>query len=216
VTEEVGATTLQQLREQGNQISELSNEVSEVNAKLDQTKILQSKFDFCKYVVRVPNSTLTVSPVTILGAGNWLGLKAATAHREAADYIATNNDNKMINVADVFEQHKYDSLARKWRPYNFVLISNPAIEVTVTFDPEKAAITKGGAWVIDYSVPNVDALGWTYSGDFKSLNTNGSGVSTPLWNSYVRRRKWRHEARASNTSAVIKRCDTAPMHTMVG
>ncbi len=184
-TEEVGAATLQQMREQGLQMEDLSNEFGEVDSKLDKTKALQAKFDFW--------------------AGNWLGGKKAAAEREAASYIASHSDTKMLNVADVFEQQKYDSLARKWRPYNFVLYSNPATEVSVTFDPERAVVTKGSQWVVDHTLPNIDPLGWTYSSDFKTLNANGSGVNSPLWNSYVRRRKWRHETKASNATEVIRR-----------
>lgn len=184
-TEEVGAATLQQLREQGLQMEDLSNEFGEVDSKLDKTKVLQAKFDFW--------------------AGNWLGGKKAAAEREAASYIASQSDSKMLNVADVFEQQKFDSLSRKWRPHNFVLYSNPTTEVSVAFDPERAAVTKGSQWVIDHTLPNLDALGWTYSSDFKTLNANGSGVNAPLWNSYVRRRKWRHESKSSNATEIIKR-----------
>lgn len=183
-TEEVGSATLEQLRSQGMQMDEISGELNNLDSKLDHTKRLQGKFD--------------------VWAGNWGGGKKHQATKEAEDYIAINKDNKLMSATDVYEQQKYDRLTMKWKPHNFVLYANPSLETSVAFDPEYAAVTKGSPWVIDYTLSSIDALGWTYGSDFKTLDANGSGAPKALWNSYVRRRKWRHESKNTETAAVVK------------
>lgn len=110
----------------------------------------------------------------------------------------------MVAVRDVYEQQKYDSFARKWKPHNFVLYSSPQTEIAPTFNPEIAAGVKGSPWVIDYAVMNVDAEGWTYSSAFHTLAGDGTGTATPLWNSKVRRRKWHHDMKLTMSSGVVK------------
>jgi hypothetical protein len=183
-TEDIGSATLQQLGHQGHQLDELHNELTDIDNKLAQTTQLQSNFDFW--------------------AGNWSGTKKSAAGQEAKNYIAAQSDNKGLHVSDIYEQQKYHSMGRSWKKHNFVQVSNTSTEVIPAFDPELSYVNKISAWKVDFSLPNIDPEGWTYSADFKSLDTNGSGISTPVWNSYVRRRKWRHENKTSSSAAVIE------------
>lgn len=60
------------------------------------------------------------------------------------------------------------------------------------FDPEIVAKMEKGTWIVDYSQSEIDGEGWTYGFDFGSLNKDGIGESSPKFNSFVRRRKWRY------------------------
>lgn len=72
------------------------------------------------------------------------------------------------------------------------LVSNPAVEAPHVFSPKSQEKSPDTSWMIDYSLSGLDSEGWTYAKDFNYLNNKGTGESSPKWNSYVRRRKWRH------------------------
>jgi hypothetical protein len=185
-TESIGAATLEELRRQGNQMDEINTDLDNVSAKLDVSAGLQDKFD--------------------RWAGNWFGGKKREAMKDAAAEIALRYEDDLAKIKEVYEQEKFDSLARKWRPVGMVLCSNPLLDAPDIFDP-KSELNGGematNAWMIDYSQAGIDAEGWTYDKNFEHLNKKGVGKPTSKWNSYVRRRKWKyHEKRSATNSAL--------------
>lgn len=185
-TESIGSATLEELRRQGNQMDEINTDLDNVSAKLDISSGLQDKFD--------------------RWAGNWFGGKKKEAMADAAAEIASRNQEELTKIKEVYEQEKFDALARKWRPAGMVLCSNPNLTAPDIFDP-KSELNGGematNAWMIDYSQAGIDAEGWTYDKNFEHLNKKGVGKPTSKWNSYVRRRKWKyHEKRSAGNSAL--------------
>ena len=189
-SEAVGSMTLEELRRQGQQLDDIDAELNHTDAQLKQSKRLQGKFDWW--------------------AGNWLGGKKSAALREAKHEIAMNNDKEAPTVRQVYENEKYETLGGKWKAQGVVLVTDPTQPATDVFNPAKARDgikqlgADGLAWVIDYSLAEIDAEGWTYAYDFATLIKNGTGEATKKWNTYVRRRKWIvEEKRATATSTVI-------------
>jgi hypothetical protein len=188
-TESVGTLTLEELRRQGQQLDDIDAELGHTESQLKQSKLLMNRFDWW--------------------AGNWLGGKKAAALREAKHEIAMNNSTEIPTVRQVFENEKYDTLGGKWKASGVVLCTDPT-QSTQIFNPSKARDgikqvgVDGLAWMIDYSLSEVDPEGWTYAYDFASLIKNGTGEATMKWNTYVRRRKWvLEEKKASATSTTI-------------
>jgi hypothetical protein len=169
-TEEIGNQTLEELRRQGNQMSDIHGELNAVSTKLDQSQALQSRFD--------------------RWAGNWLGGKKAKALREAENEIAEKNQTEISKVKEVFQHEKYDMMTAKWKRAGLVLCTDTNISCNDIFDPDRQDINS--RWQIDYSLNGIDAEGWTYAYDFATLNRIGAGESKPKVNCYVRRRKWRY------------------------
>lgn len=180
-TESLGGQTLEELRKQGSTMDEINQELDKVNAKLDETAKLQTKFDWWAF--------------------NWLGGKKGKAIAEAAADIQQRNNDEASKVKEVFEHEKYDSMSRSWKPAGLVLCNTPTIAAPDVFKPSD--VSAESSWRIDYSFAGIDAEGWTYSGDFATLNKTGAGKPVPEWNHYVRRRKWRfHETKGANMSAI--------------
>jgi hypothetical protein len=155
---------------------DINQELDSVSAKLDTSQALQSKFD--------------------RWAGNWLGGKKRSAMNEAAAEIKLRNQEDHSKVKEVFQQEKFDSLSRVWKKSHLVLCHDTSIEVPDLFDPAVMEHAENTHWIIDFSLTGIDGEGWTYAYDFATLNKNGAGSSSPAWNSYVRRRKWRYEERS--------------------
>lgn len=155
-----------------------------VSNKLDQSQALQNRFD--------------------LWAGNWFGGKKRAAIREAQQEIAARNNDEAAKVKEVFEHEKFESMTRTWKPAGLALCTNPTQAAPDVFDPKEQAKVQGETnWIIDYSLSGIDAEGWTYAYDFDSLNKKGVGDCSPQWNSYVRRRKWRHHDKRGGGNQVI-------------
>jgi hypothetical protein len=196
-TESLGAQTLEELRRQGQQLDDIDAELNHTEAQLKHSKRLQNKFDWW--------------------AGNWLGGKKAAAIKEAKHEIAMNSSTEVPSVRTVFENEKYETLSGKWKAAGVVLCSDPTIPASDVFNPQKAHDgvkqigADGLAWVIDYSMVDIDAEGWTYAYDFASLNKAGSGKSAKDWNTYVRRRKWIVEEKKDKASSTIGRCVVRPV-----
>lgn len=95
-------------------------------------------------------------------------------------------------VKEVFENEKYDSLTRTWKAAGMTHCTDPKRDAPQIFDPSMQEKSSESAWLIDYSMTGIDAEGWTYASSFDVLNNKGFGEDKPKWNSYVRRRKWRH------------------------
>jgi len=181
--EGLGTQTLEELRRQGEQMDDIHTELESVSQKLDQSQALQSKFD--------------------RWAGNWLGGKKAKAMKEAAAEIALRNQEEHSKIKEVFQQEKYDKLARKWRKHSLVLCTDPTLECNDLFDPAIQETIENSQWSVDFTLVGIDAEGWTYAYDFATLNKTGAGDPAPKWNSYVRRRKWRMTDRSSSGSAAL-------------
>jgi hypothetical protein len=183
-TEEVGAKTIEELRRQAQQMDDINGELDAVAAKLDHASSLQNTFDSW--------------------AGNWLGLKKGRALREASAEIANNaaTIQTYTKIKEVYEQEKFDPLSRHWKQSGQVLCTDPTVSAGDVFDPNLQ--TADSSWAVDYSMPNIDAEGWTYAYDFNTLNKNSSaGESQPKWNTYVRRRKWKHIEKKTSTSDAV-------------
>ena len=149
-SEAIGTATLEELRKQGEQMDEVNNEVDGICDKLDKASTLQNQFD--------------------RWAGNWLGGKKRAAQKEAATENANRVANAQVKVQEVFEHSKYDSLSRKWR-YNGLYLTT--VEMTPApdlFDPALQATIPDTRWTIDFSIPEIDAEGWTYGYDFSTIN----------------------------------------------
>lgn len=142
-------------------------DVAHVNTKLDTSKTLQRNFD------------------------NWAGNFFGTGHINSGTAAIRKHQDEYFKVKEVFEDQKFDSIFRSWSPHGLVLCSDPDEVCTDLFDPKIAEHNKSSSWIIDYSMANIDAEGWTYAFDFSSLNKSGEGEAAPKMNSFVRRRKWR-------------------------
>lgn len=142
-----------------------------VSGKLDQSQVLQSKFD--------------------RWAGNWLGGKKSKAMKEAAQEITERNQQDHSKIKEVFQHEKFDSISQKWKKAGLVLCTDPSVTCEDLFDPAIQESIENSKWAVDFSLTGIDAEGWTYSYDFATLNKCGVGDSVAKWNSYVRRRKWR-------------------------
>jgi hypothetical protein len=181
-TEEIGAQTLEQLRQQGAQMDDINNELDAVSSKLDQSQALQSRFD--------------------RWAGNWLGGKKNKALKEAANEIAKRSTTtEFAKVKEVFQHEKYDLISRSWKKAGLVLCTDPTVPCDDVFDPAIQESITNSRWQVDFSLNGIDADGWTYAYDFATLNRVGAGDSKPTMNSYVRRRKWRFMEQKASAAA---------------
>lgn len=181
-TESLGGTTLEELRKQTEAMDGINRDLDTVDAKLDETAKLQTKFDWWAF--------------------NWLGGKKKKAVAEAQAEIAASKAEEALKVKEVFEHEKYDTMSRSWKPAGLVLCNTPTVSAPEhLFNPSEQ--TAESSWVIDYSFAGIDAEGWTYSTDFTQLNKTGAGKPVPEWNHYARRRKWRfNEQKNANMSAI--------------
>jgi hypothetical protein len=138
---------------------------------LDTSKSLQAKFD--------------------AWAGNWFGGKRRTAAKEASNEIKSMSQSEHFTIKEVFQHEKYDVLSRTWQEHGMVLCTDTSIACNDVFDPVAAEQMENSRWIVDFTLTGIDAEGWTYAFDLKSLNKTGCGEPAPKWNSYVRRRMWR-------------------------
>jgi hypothetical protein len=167
-SELIGIHTLEEMRKQGQQMDNINGQVLSTNEKLDKAEALQNRFE----------------------RWHWGGTKKiakADAEHEQAEKQLTGH----VQIKEVFEDQKFDTLGRYWKPVGLVRYTDPTIPCSELFDPAIQKRLKGSSWKIDYSLPNADEFGWTYALNFNVLNSNGSGEKEPKWNSHVRRRKWR-------------------------
>lgn len=148
---------------------------------MDTSKSLQAKFD--------------------AWAGNWFGGKRRAAGKEAASEIKTMSQSDHFAIKEVFQHEKFDLLTRTWTDHGMVLCTDTAIPCNDVFDPAQAEQMENSRWIVDFTLAGIDAEGWTYAFDLKTLNKTGSGDSAPKWNSYVRRRKWRYIDRSLRSGA---------------
>lgn len=112
-----------------------------------------------------------------------------------AIFLMDEQEYKSI-LTDVYEQQKFDQSSKQWKHCGQVLCTDTMISVGDLFDPNFQ--TADSSWTVDYSMPNIDAEGWTYAYDF---NNGSDGYPKCKWNTYVRRRKWKHiENKSSSTS----------------
>lgn len=160
----------------------MNAELDSVNAKLETSKALQSRFD--------------------RWAGNWLGGKRTKAMKEASEEIAERSKEDHSKIREVFQHESYNSMSRGWASKGMVLCHDPNLTCNDLFDPAIAENMTNSTWVIDFSLSGIDAEGWTYAGKFSILNQTGAGDPAPKWNSYVRRRKWRYVDRQENFGAL--------------
>lgn len=174
----LGNATLEELRAQSRQMDDINMEVTNVNAKLDTASSLQDKFD--------------------AWSGFWFGGKKRAANAEAAAEIAQREASELAQTKEVFEQQKFETIKRTWKPSGFVHCSNPSKEAPELFDPSNPASMQGSKWTIDFNLSGIDAEGWTYAYDFATLNKSGAGSPEAKWNTYVRRRKWKYVERTGN------------------
>jgi hypothetical protein len=149
-TEEIGNQTLEQLRAQGHQIDEITTDIDTVSNKLDEAQKLQNTFD--------------------VWGGSIFGFGKKKAQNAAAAEIALRQQEELMNVKEVFEQQKYESLKSNWKAVNFALCSNPTIEAPELFVPSVQQSIPNSAWKVDFSLTGIDGDGWTYAYDFNSLN----------------------------------------------
>lgn len=84
-----------------------------------------------------------------------------------------------------------------------MLCTDPSLSCDDLFDPAIQETVENSQWQVDFTLVGIDAEGWTYAYDFATLNKTGAGDSSPKWNSYVRRRKWRLVDRGSAGSAQL-------------
>jgi hypothetical protein len=152
--------------------------LTDLSSKLDQSQALQNRFDSW--------------------AGNWLGGKKRAAIKEAKQELASRSDEGLSVIKEVYENEKYDSFSRSWKPAGMTLASNPTVSAPEVFDPAVQEKSPESVWLIDYSLSGVDPEGWTYAKDFNYLNNKGVGESSPKWSCYVRRRKWRYHDKRSH------------------
>jgi hypothetical protein len=177
-TKELGGATLDELRAQSKQMDDIHMEVHNLNSKLDTTAGLQDRFD--------------------RWSGFWFGGKKRAANAEAEAEIAQRQMDDSVKVKEVFENEKFVSLSRIWKPAGLVHCSDPTKEAPELFDPSNPASMANSKWAIDFSLAGIDAEGWTYGYDFATLNKNGAGTPDAKWNSYVRRRKWKFTDKSGN------------------
>jgi len=181
--EGLGTQTLQQLREQGQQMDDIGNEIAGVKSKLNESERLQSQFD--------------------VWAGNWLGGKKRSAMKEAAAEIATMNHEEHSKVKECFQHEVYNVLKQKWKPSGMVLCTDTSVTCPDIFDPYIQEKIENSHWVVDFSLSNLDAEGWTYASDFKTLDKTGAGDNAPKWNSKVRRRKWKYSDKSTGSGGGV-------------
>lgn len=117
---EIGNESLDQLRQQGNQMNEITADVETVSNKLDEAQKLQNTFDVWN--------------------GNIFGFSRRKAEKEAAAEILARQKEELMSVKEVFEQQKYNSISSSWKPVNLVLCSDTKIYVTITNDIEQCKI----------------------------------------------------------------------------
>lgn len=182
-TETLATATIEELRIQSRQMDEIDRDLDAVSSKLDHSQALQNKFD--------------------VWAGNWFGGKKRAALKEAAGEIADKNQEDSGKIKEVFEQERYESFSRTWKPAGMVLCTNPSVTAPQLFDPSTSEESMDGTWRIDYNHTGVDAQGWSYGADFNTLNTRG-GENQAKWNHYVRRRKWRHVEKKTATATGLE------------
>lgn len=182
-TEEIAGQTLEQLRAQGQQMDDITNDVNAVSNKLDEAQKLQNTFDNW--------------------SGGIFGFGKRKAEKAAAAEIALRQQEELMSIKEVFEQQKYETLKGQWKHYNMALCSNPTVEAPELFAPSVQADIPNSPWKVDHSLSGIDGDGWTYSGSFKDLNKTGVGESSAKWNTYVRRRKWKYSDSAGGSSAKV-------------
>lgn len=180
--EQIGARTLDELRRQGNQLDEISQELGSVDNKLEQSKALQNKFD--------------------VWAGNWLGGKKRNAMKEAEAEIKERGVQDYSKIKEAFQHEKFDTLSRKWKKAGLVLCSDPSVSCDDVFDPALQESLESTNWKVDFSLSGIDPEGWTYANSYSALNKTGAGDSSAKWNSYVRRRKWKFTEAKTGSPAV--------------
>lgn len=146
----------------------ISSEIEQTNEKLDTQQALHKSFH--------------------VWTGGWV--KDPLATKGAQETVKQGHNEQLATANEVFQDEKYDSLHRKWRPEGMVLCADTSITCGDLFDPVTALKVESGLWVVDYSMLGIDSEGWTYSKSFAALDQAGEGSAVPHWNSYVRRRKW--------------------------
>ena len=92
-SEAIGTATLEELRRQGEQITENQQEVDAIDEKLTKAQGLQNQFD--------------------RWAGNWLGGKKRAAHREAKAEIDNRHAAAESQLHEVYEHSKYGESVSK-------------------------------------------------------------------------------------------------------
>lgn len=182
-TIEIGANTLEQLRAQGQQMDDVTDDIDAVSNKLDEAQKLQNTFD--------------------RWGGSIFGFGKKKAQNAAAAEIALRQQEELMNVKEVFEQQKYDSLKSSWKAVNLCLCSNPTMEAPELFVPSVQQSIPNSTWKVDYSLTGIDGDGWTYAYDFATLNKNAVGEPKAKWNTYVRRRKWKYTESSAGSSAKV-------------
>ena len=186
-TESIAEATLEELRQQGEQMDGIHSDLEDVSGKLDETDKLQNRFD--------------------RWAGNWLGLKKRAAQNEAAAETAAADAARQkgmdASIREVYECQQYKNMSRKWKNNGLFMVEEPTKPAPDLFDPTIQHTITDSKWQIDFSVPNVDVDGWTYAADFNTLNKNQTGDATASWRHYARRRKWKYIERQSSSSDVL-------------
>lgn len=184
-TEQLGISTLEALRTHGRKLDDVSLDVHNANTKLHTSSKLQDRFD--KW------------------SGNLFGARKREAIKQANIQISIKSHAETLKVKEVYENEKYDLLSRKWKPDGMVLCSDPTIAAPALFDPllySKAIGSNGSnfaaGWKIDFTVIGLDAEGWTYAKNYKTLNKRGKSFSSCGLTTYVRRRKWKFEEKKGN------------------
>lgn len=147
----------------------MNSDVDATNAKLHHTQALHKNFH--------------------VWSGGWM--KSSTDTKEHQEQIKHHQQHQLDTVREVFQQEKFSTLHREWRPEGMVLCNDTSVVCEDLFDPVTALKTEHGHWVVDHSLPGIDAEGWTYGTSFSALDEHGgAGSAESHWNSHVRRRKW--------------------------
>lgn len=189
-TEQLGAATLETLRAQGRQLDDINTEVQNVNVKLSTASGLQDRYE------------RWAKPITGLFGGD-----KKKSEAEASAELAARAEQEKLNstsrAKEVYENEKYETLKRTWKPKGMFLCSDPEVSAGDVFDPAtQVASANGSKWVIDFSVANIDSEGWTYANSFDALNKSGTGTAAAAWNTYVRRRKWKYLGKDSGNETM--------------
>ena len=95
-----------------------------------------------------------------------LEYQATAAGREQGDI----NSSTPELVHDVFEEQKYVLYRSKWVDAGFSLTSDPYSNTPAQFVPSIEISIPDSLWTIVFSVPGIDADGWTYAHSFAALN----------------------------------------------
>lgn len=157
-TEDIADQTLEQLREQGQQIDDITADIDAVSGKLDEAQKLQNTFDNW--------------------SGGIFGFGKRKAEKAASAEIALRQQEELMSIKEVFEQQKYDTFRSSWKPYNMVMCSNPTLEAPELFVPSVQDSIPNSSWKVDSSLTGVDGDGWTYAYDFNKLNKVFDGCTS--------------------------------------